>query len=154
MKPQNTPVLDDHLTWSTGQKGYYSRTIYVTTFVVNGLLGILSAYIRIYFYRVSRPIHWEAVVSLIVLIILNIAWLIFVSTTQKNHYFKVYILNTGLIWLGFVVGWTVMSGYFMGELIIINAVGALLGIIVGGIVFYLQKRLFLNKMRKFPKEKF
>lgn len=135
MKRRNTPLLDDHLTLPTEET--YPNYWYGGTAIGAILMGGLSAYVRPYFNNGGA--HWEAIISLLLLVSINIAWLLFVRSTQRTYYRWVYCLHTILLWMMYVVGWQFVYDFFMEDLIIINGIGALLSILIGLIVFYIQE---------------
>ena len=135
MKRRNTPLLDDHLTPPTEET--YPNYWYGGTVIGTTLMGGLSAYARPYFNNGGA--HWEAIISLLLLISINIAWLLFFRSTQRKYYRWVYCLHTILLWMMYIVGWHSVHELFMEDLIIINGIGAFMGIAIGLIAFYIQE---------------
>lgn len=138
MKTPHTPLLDEHLTSPELAQQPYSNFWFVGAFVGTFLLGVFCAFIRPYIN--TGGMHWEAVVSLIILIVLNAAWLYKIASTLQLHYKRAYVANTLLLWLGFYLGWMVINSRFAEDLAFICGMGVLGGTIVGQLVFYFQNK--------------
>ncbi|MFK7797763.1 MAG: hypothetical protein AB8E82_09925 [Aureispira sp.] len=138
MKIPNKPLLDDHLTITTAPEKLYSQHWLVAIFVATALLGMLSAYFRPYFN--INGVHWEAIVSIVVLVTLNVVGLMLISTDKRKHYARFYSILTLLLWMGYVIGWSIVDGDFMEDLIGVCAMTAIVAILIGMLVFAYQKR--------------
>ena len=138
MNIPNKPLLDDHLTKTTLSPKSYPQYWLLVIFGSTALLGMLSAYFRPYFNIDGT--HWEAIVSTVVLITLNVVCLILVGADKRKHYLRFYSLLTLLLWAGYIVGWTMVSSDFLEDLIGIGISMVLVAILIGMVVFSYQKR--------------
>ncbi|MGH1338851.1 MAG: hypothetical protein ACRBFS_22235 [Aureispira sp.] len=136
MKQNNDPLLDD-LTPLERAEETYTKSWYGIIVGASLLLGGLSAYCRPYFN--NGGVHWEAIIALLLLIIMNITWLLFVRSTKRKNYRWAYSINTMLLWMVFLVGWSFVSERFMDDLVLVNGTGALLGVVIGLLAFYIQE---------------
>jgi hypothetical protein len=137
MKISNKTLLDDHLTEDAASK-VYAKPWLLVVFVATFGLGILSAYCRPYFN--IDGIHWEAIVSMVVLVTLNVVCLMLISTDKRKGYGWFYSILTLLLWTGYVLGWSFVNGDFMEDLIGVGTMTAIVAILIGMVVFYYQNR--------------
>lgn len=137
MKDSNHAPLDDHLTTTDPNQQPYANSWFVGMFVGTALLGMASAYCRPYLD--TGGIHWDAIISLIILVVINIAWLYQISRTLQLNYSRAYLANTFLLWLGYYLGWIVINDRFMGDLAFICGMGAFLGMFLGRLILYFHK---------------
>lgn len=137
MKESNHSPLDEHLTTADTSQQPYPKSWFVGMFIGTALLGMVAAYSRPYFD--NGGMHWDAIIGLLLIIVLNIAWLYQISKTLQLNYSRAYLANTCLLWLGYYLGWIVINDRFMGDLAFICGMGAFLGMFLGRLILYFHK---------------
>lgn len=139
-KHKKNPILDEHLTNISDKSANEDSFIFKRAgilFVLATLIGVISVFFRPYF---NDGVHVEALVSLIVVSLMNVGLLLYILRQKKVQYQFAYNLSTIGIWAGYILGWSIGLGYLWEDVWMTNGFFALIGIGIGKVVFYLGEK--------------
>jgi len=139
-KNNKNALLDEHLTDIVKIDRYIwgRATVFL---LIGGLIGGVSVLFRPYF---DNGVHVEALVALIMIIAMNLGLLIYFIRQKKDRYKLAYALSTGAIWGGYILGWSIVAGYLWDDVWMMNGMFALVSIVVGYLVLFIQDKWFSN----------
>lgn len=139
-KNNKNALLDEHLTDIVKIDRYiWGRA--VVFLLIGGLIGGISVLFRPYF---DNGVHVEALVALIMIIAMNLGLLIYFIREKREQYKLAYALSTGAIWGGYTLGWSIVAGYLWEDVYMMSGMFALVSIVVGYLVLFIQKKWFFN----------
>lgn len=136
-KDKKNELLDEHLTKISDKSSEEDSFIFKRVgvlFVLATLIGVISVFFRPYF---NDGVHVDALVSLIVVTLMNLGLLLYIIRQKKVRYRLAYNLSTIGIWAGYILGWSIGLGYLWDDIWMMNGFFALIGLGVGQLVFYL-----------------
>lgn len=139
-KNNKNALLDEHLTDIVKIDRYiWGRA--VVFLLIGGLIGGISVLFRPYF---DNGVHVEALVALIMIIAMNLGLLIYFIREKREQYKLAYALSTGAIWGGYTLGWSIVARYLWEDVYMMSGMFALVSIVVGYLVLFIQKKWFFN----------
>lgn len=140
-KNNKNGLLDEHLTDIIDETTLVDRYIWVRAvvfFIIGGLVGGITVSFRPYFE--DWIVHLEALVGLGILIGLNLGLLRYFIQNKRKWYRLAYSLCVCAVWGGYALGWLSLAVYFLDDVIMMNVMFALIGLVTGYVSFFLHDK--------------
>lgn len=101
-------------------------------------IGAVTRYLRPHF---PGPVHHDALIALIALILMCLSLLLMhLRCRPRGRTLGSLQLGTGFLWLGYMIGWSIVHRSFWDDLVIVTCVGWMISGSVAGLMFIIIHR--------------
>ena len=101
------------------------------------VLGLASRAVRPFF---GGPMHWDAMVTLVLLFVLSAGFVLCLWREQRKAGLLSYEIGAFALWTGHTLGWSLLHGFLWEDLLMLNAGSWLASAVLGGLLLLIPHR--------------